>query len=277
MWWLKLFIFSITGRGHLVHECPGKLWSKYSPANPIIFSYENSEHFLNDVTQNGRSSVVVSEDRKELWVVGPSPDKSPQKGGHQLYYTSIDQTEFAMRKARTSVLQEIKHVEINWRKQPKIGRMLVEFTGKGNTKEAKIRFKKLITFQKKADSTPTRKDYAAAQENPNPTTSNLEKGKTLLSPKKNQATCSITAVDVIHLSHDGKQLRHHVRASLHEKQKQNVGKLLGKLENKNHVQITSCNVGSTWEITIHKLTKGKSMAALNSVLRYLNFTTSNKI
>lgn len=207
-----------------------------------------------------------------MWVVGPSPDKSPKKGGRQLHYTSIDHTESSLRKARNTILQEIKHVEINWRKQTKKGRMLIEFTGKGNTKEAKQFFKKIITFQKKATSSPARKEHAG-RENPTPTTSKLEKGKTLAPPNKNRTSCCITAININHVSQEGKQLRRHIRLSLTEKQKRNIGKYLGKIEFKNRVQITSCYVGTTWEITIHKLEKGNSAAAFNAILRYVTSDT----
>lgn len=191
-----------------------------------------------------------------------------------MHYTSIDHSESTLRKAKNSVLQEVKHVEIHWRKQLKKGRMLVEFTGKGNTKEAKNIFKKMITFQKKPTSTPARKDNAA-QENPTPTTSKLEKGKILSSPNKKQASSCITAININHVSQEGKQLRRHIRLFLTEKQKRNVGKLLGKIEFKNRVQITSCYVGTTWEITIHKLEKGNSAAAFNAIFRYITFLDSS--
>ena len=144
-----------TGRGHLVHECPEKRWSKYVPSNPTICSYENPRQFLNNVTNNGKSSISISEDQKEVWVVGTNEQyQTPKKGGRLTYTMPLDRqpSEYSMQAARNSIFREVKHVQIFWRKQPKKGRMLVEFSGHGDTKEAKSRFKKLITFKRKVES-----------------------------------------------------------------------------------------------------------------------------
>ncbi|XP_057371407.1 uncharacterized protein LOC130692334 [Daphnia carinata] len=263
----QLFCCNCAGRGHLVHDCPEKRWSKYLPAYPTIFSYTNPRQFLNSVTSDGKSSISISEDRKEIWVVGNNmQSQSPRKGGRQTYTLPLDRqpSEGALQAARNTIFRELKHIEIFWRKQPKKGRMIVEFSGNGDTKEAKNRFKKLITFQKKAES---RKN--PAKEEPNSQISNnVLKEKIFVAPKV--VPCAVSYVDINHLSRDGKRMHRRVRVSLNEKEKRNAGKLLAKLEFKNRVQITSCQVGNKWEVTVHKLPNGNPLSAVNSIVSYLD-------
>ena len=266
-----IFLLSFKGRGHLIHDCPEKRWSKYTPVNPTIVSYENPRDFLNKITNDGKSAISISEDRKEVWVVGNVRDKSPKKGGHQTYFFSLDQSasEHAMRTAKNTVLQEIKHVNIYWRKQLKKGRMLVEFVGNGDTKEAKNRFKKIVTFQKKKEASTSRRNNSA-QGNAAPKNSTLENRKTTVAN-------SITQVDINHMNRDGRQMRQHIQVNLTEKEKRNVGKMLGKFEFRHRVQITSCYMGKKWELTIHKLPNGNSSAAQNSIVQFLDSLSTRPV
>lgn len=151
--------------------------------------------------------------------------------------------------------------------------MLVEFTGNGDTKEAKMRFKKIITFQKKADVSPGRKKNTA-HEDAAAKGSTMETVNTHVAAKTRVGSTCITAVHINHVSRDGRQMRRHVRVNLTEKEKRNVGKLLGKLEFKHRVQITSCYMGKKWEVTIHKLPNGNSSAALHSIVDYLDASST---
>ncbi|KAI9564598.1 hypothetical protein GHT06_008339 [Daphnia sinensis] len=261
----QLFCCNCAGRGHLVHDCPEKRWSKFLPANPTIFSYENPRQFLNNVTNDGTSSISISEDRKEIWVVGNNvQSQSPRKGGRQTYTIHDRQlSDGALQAARNTIFREIKHIEISWRKQPKKGRMIVEFSGNGDTKKAKNRFKQLITFKKKAE---VRKN--TAKEEPNSQIpKNILKEKISVAPKV--VPCPVSFVDINHVSRDGKRMQRRIRVTLNEKEKRNAGKLLAKLEFKNRVQITSCQVGNKWEVTVHKLPNGNALSAVNSIVSYL--------
>jgi hypothetical protein len=142
------------GRGHLVHECPEKRWSKYVPSNPTICSYENPRQFLNNLTSNGKSSVSISEDQS-----------------------------------------------------------------------------KVLPF-------------------------------------------SISAIDINHVSREGKHMHRHIPVNMTEKEKLNLGKLLAKLEFKHRVQINSCYVGKKWEVTIHKRPNGHPLSAVNSIVRYLDASST---
>lgn len=220
---------------------------------------------MNEITSEGKSSVLVSENRKELWVVAPSADNFSKKGSRHFYYFPLAKptSENTLTTAKKLVLKDFKHVEISWRKQVKKGRMLVEFTGNGNTKEAKTRFKKIITFQNKAESkSPSRS--STAQENPPLIASTSGKVK---SPTKD--TAIITAVKINYAGNEGKQTKRYIGVKLTSKEKNNVGKLFGKVQTRHRVQITSCCVGKTWEITIYSEEKGKSFAAFKMIVNYL--------
>ncbi|XP_046451765.1 zinc finger CCHC domain-containing protein 7-like isoform X2 [Daphnia pulex] len=269
----ELYCCNCSSRGHLVHECPEKRWSKYVPSNPTICSYENPRQFLNNVTSNGKSSVSISEDKKEVWVIGTNGQyQSPKKGGrltHTMHYPLDSQpSEHSMQAARNSIFREIKHVEISWRKQLKKGRMLVEFSGHGDTKEAKNRFKKLVTFKRKAES----RNISAKDESNPRSPSKLVKETKLVAPKV--LPFFISAIDINHVSREGKHMHRHIPVSMSEKEKRNVGKLLAKLEFKHRVQITSCYVGKKWEVTIHKLPNGNPLSAVNSIVSYLDASST---
>lgn len=237
------------------------------PVNPTIFSYENPREFLNSVTNDGKSSVSVSEDRKEIWVVGSNGQSpSPTKGGRRIYTMPPDRqpSEGALQAARNTIFREIKQIEMFWRKQTKKGRMVVEFSGTGDTKAAKKRFKQLITFKRKAELRNN-----PAKDEPNPEVPiKVVKEKSSVAPKV--VPCSISSVDINHISREGKHMHRRVLVNLSEKEKRNAGKLLAKLEFKNRVQITSCHVGKKWEVTIHKLPNGNPLSAVNSIVSYLD-------
>ena len=132
-----------------MHDCPERIWSKYAPVTSRVFSYENPKKFLNAITNDGTSSVTLSENGKEVWVVGSCQSGSPKKARFHRYCFPLTQkiTDNIMRAYTKSIIGEFKDVSIAWRRQHKKGRMVVEFTGNGDTKEAKFRFKKLLTFQ----------------------------------------------------------------------------------------------------------------------------------
>ncbi|KZS15554.1 putative Zinc finger CCHC domain-containing protein [Daphnia magna] len=267
----QLFCCNCAGRGHLVHDCPEKRWSKYLPANPTIFSYKNPRQFLNSVTSDGKSSISISEDRKEIWVVGNNvQSQSPRKGGRQTYTMPHDRqpSEGALQAARNTIFRELKHIEISWRKQPKKGRMVVEFSGNGDTKEAKNRFKKLITFKKKAES----RKNPAKEEPKSQIPNNVLKEKIFVAPKV--GPCPVSFVDINHVSRDGKHMHRRIRVNLNEKEKRNAGRLLAKLEFKNRVQITSCQVGNKWEVMVHNLPNGNALSAVNSIVSYLDVASA---
>ena len=189
------------------------------------------------------------------------------------------------------VLSEIKNVEINWRSQAKKKRIIVEFTGQGDTVEAKIRFRKMINFRiRKPDRTENREHLPTPQKGSNsitkqeasknsaevtPKASPKEapqiEGK---SPKKKKKKAAITSVSIVQLNQEAKEMRRTVRCQLIEKEKKNLGSLLSKLESKHRVKITSSTSGKTWEIVVNNLQRGNSSSAFFSIIRYLDSASS---
>lgn len=225
--------------------------------NTAVFSYENPKAFLDSVTNNGTSVVAQSNGGKELWVVAASQEKPIKGTGTKTWFVpKKSYNEHAMDIAKTTVLREVKNVDISWKMQKKRKRVCVEFTGDGDTLRAKISFKKVYTFTKKpvaSDSLPS---------------SSGKSGR-----KDTTFQFAVTAIKISHTTSEGRQKRTTITMNLLLKEKKAVKVLLKRLTKRHNVDIAENLSGSTWEITIHKLNDGSTSSpwiAFHSLMRFLD-------
>ena len=186
----QLHCCNCATKGHLWFDCKDIKGSKYPVAKPNIFSYEDSKNFLDRVTDGGTKSVVVSDDRKSVWVVG-----SPPRNNKILSYSFNPAGKIGERRVKLAgaqVMKEVEFVEVTWRVQRKKGRYIVEFAGISFTYLIPVLFYKLLFTSGKGDKHEARKRFKKLihvqsnqlVESVTPTKSKIQSGSACTTPKK---------------------------------------------------------------------------------------------
>lgn len=261
--------------------------------DPVIRSYENSRVFLESITQNGNSSVARSDDGS-MWVIDNPKDRSAKRARHLKYYVPQENlsSEKQLQSAASAVMSEVKHVAVTWRMQKKKRRIVVEFDGNGNTREARDKFKKAFTFSRNSGKSKSQKNSpsktgekkstddgtAAVSSGSSQNATGTPSEKDNVTGPRNKSlkvtrgsSDFITELVVNTLNPSGNSNHRSFKVHLTQTDKRHLGKNLSKFEQKHHVTITSTVSGQKLEITIHSSDqRGHLSAALNSIIRCLD-------
>jgi len=272
-----------AGSGHLPFNCRAAPQSKYLMPNPAVIQYEDSRQFLDELTNGGQNSVVMS-NPKSLWVVrgsndSPAASSSYIRSPKLLKYSISDAglNSRALDTARFNVMKSVSNVQIDWRRQPKKGRFFVEFSGHGDTLAARSQFKKLLTFKKEKSGkkpllptsiAPTKETMLPPVTLP-PTTRNALPQNAL---PQTALSKNMQRITVIHRNVHNKQLRCSRQLNLSPRDHKQLCKLLVKLESRYRVAITSSKLPHEWEIFVNSRTDDFSSVSASSscIINHLN-------